>query len=816
MIEFFSSVMRVVRRWISLLQARVVYLGLIPLLLLIGGFKSLAPEREEAGSGQERALAVPQHFRTVVMILDSVGTSMAFDPSLMPFIQSMTASSLYGRARACPAKATFPCVKTIFEGRIATTGTTLQDFSAVASRRTTWPWSLAAMGLRVAVASDHTLNRLYPGAYAAQINYEDLSGPLLERDEPIFEQSRRWLNDPRMDVLILHIIGTDAVSHHFSVGGPEYRAKFLEVDNFVREIAGRLQEQDYLYLIGDHGHNSIGGHDENAMYLAHGPLFPHGRHENLTAEDMLFLLSVPYGLTLPAGYEGSIRTDLTLLAPDRREEWLRAQADMWRVNVNANDRRTLESRLNERTTVQRTANRRKESVSQILRIAPWWIAAALFLIGELPSGGRRLLSDRTLRWGLAALVVFGISVLALGRAEGAWAFSIAALLRCLDRFRPSAMIAAIFLLSAIIFVAFYGTPELNWMQFDKKRPLRSEIFYGSALIVSAVIARKRDALSWRRFGERVLWLVSVALWLLAYFGLWPHSLLRQGPMYILYGTAIIAVIIGGGLRPLFSLGTIYLFLLVPFLRFRTVSLNISYPWFTQVSRLPAIAQIGFCILAGLLLIDMTLRGRNRRSRWRKAAWAGILFALWLFIGHAFFQFEWAKLFGCLLASLCLAGCFELFSRANLPARWFALVAALVLLVILSFVLDGLSLSHVDFRFAMDKIIPFQREALRAPQLIGWAIAKYLFVLLPPLVVTRRSEMSGPLSAALLWLNWSRLLIIVLAALGLAIFDTRGMHELCAEEIYFWTFLSLVAWWNCLSMATRERAPVPVHPPEAMW
>src|SRR4051812_10324845 len=295
---------------------RIVRLGVVPLVLLIAATVALAPERNEKGAGQARAFEPSQHFRTVVFILDSAGKSEMFDPALMPFLSSLQTSALSGRSRACAAKATFPCIKSIFEGREATMGTTLQDFSAFASSRTTWPASLAALGRRLVVASDHTLNRLYPHAFVDSLNYEDLRAPLLERDAFVYRKARQWLDDPSIDVLVLHIVGTDKVSHEYPVRGPEYRDKYREVDDFIREVAGRLQPADYLFAISDHGHNELGGHTEKAAFLAHGPLFPPDLHQDLNAEDMLFLLSLPYGLMLPADYEGQIRMDLTRLAPE--------------------------------------------------------------------------------------------------------------------------------------------------------------------------------------------------------------------------------------------------------------------------------------------------------------------------------------------------------------------------------------------------------------------------------------------------------------------------------------------------------------------
>jgi hypothetical protein len=104
---------------------RTIALGLVPLLLLLGAMLTLAPEQGDTAAGQVRAFEPSQRFRTVVFILDSAWKSEMFDPALMPFLSSLQTSALSGRSRACAAKATFPCIKSIFEGREATMGTTL-------------------------------------------------------------------------------------------------------------------------------------------------------------------------------------------------------------------------------------------------------------------------------------------------------------------------------------------------------------------------------------------------------------------------------------------------------------------------------------------------------------------------------------------------------------------------------------------------------------------------------------------------------------------------------------------------------------------
>ena len=689
-------------------------------------------------SSQQRAFEPSHHFRTVVFILDSAGKSEMFDPALMPFLSSLQMLALSGGSRSCAAKATFPCIKSIFEGREATMGTTLQDFSAFASSRTTWPASLAALGMRLVVASDHTLNRLYPHAFVDSLNYEDLRAPLLERDAFVYRKARQWLDDPSIDVLVLHIIGTDKVSHEYPVRGPEYREKYREVDDFIREVAGRLQPVDYLFAISDHGHNELGGHTENAAFLAHGPLFPPDVHQDLNAEDMLFLLSMPYGLVLPADYEGQIRMDLTRLAPETADQWLAAQANVWRVPVAGLPMDQAQQRLNREVVRRRTEGQRRTAIQTAWRSAPFLLATALFLLAEL-FGWRRA---------TAPLCLLQIT-----------------------------------LLVATLAIAFWLFPGgLTWIHDETHRPFAFIAFYLVAALCGFALVRQRNIDSWRMRIVDILWIVAVAVWLFAYFGPLGYSLTRHGSLVVLTILPIAAVIIAGGWGTLFARPALFLPGLLPLVFYDVESFNLKYPLLDRILELVPVAQFLLAGIAAALFVVALPRNRF-----------GALFAalLWLAVGRFFFQFEFAKLASGLLACCWFAACLELFRRARLPLRWFALIGAVFIFVLLTFFLNGFALSHVDFRFASNKIYPFAKELWRAPQLILWAALKYVFALLPALYVLRLSAAGDRVWRQIILLGWGRELTIVASALGLAIFNARGMRDLCEEEIYFWTFLNLV-------------------------
>jgi hypothetical protein len=780
-------------------SGRTIALGLVPLLLLLAAMRTLAPEHGDTAGGQARAFQSPPHFRTVVFILDSAGKSDMLDPEVMPFVSSLRASSLSGRSRSCPTKATFPCIKSIFEGREATMGSTLQDFSAFASSRTTWPASLAALGVRLVVASDHTLNRLYPHAFVDSINYENLHASLQEADAIVFRKARQWLDDPTIDGLVLHVTGTDHVAHDYPFRGPVYRQKYREVDDFVREVAGRLATEDYLFVISDHGHNELGGHTEDAAYVARGPLFPPDIHQDLNAEDMLFLLSLPYGLTLPAHYEGQIRMDLTRLAPDLTESWLAAQAKSWGVPVPDLPLDQAQARLNEEIVRHRTADQRGAALDATVRSLPFWIAAAFFLLGELGIG-RGTGRTRT-EFLQIALFAFGLALAWMGIAVAGWIMAAAAFLRCLERFGPArsfALSGALGLLGAAAFWLFpVGFP---WIERDVHRPLGFTTFYVVAASCGLLVARWRGLHLWRTRIPEMLWVIGICVWLLGYFGPLGYSLTRHGSRIVLGIFPIAAVIISGGFRTFASKPALLLAGLLPLVLYDVESYNLLYPVLDRIPQLPLSAQLALAGLAAILFV-LALPPERGLRLWPARVTPLLLVLVWIGLGAIFFQFALLKLIGGLLACLWLAGCLELLRRAQLPLRWFSLVSAVFLFVLLTFFLNGFALSHVDFRFAATKIFRFAKELWRAPQLIIWAAVKYAFALLPGLAVLRLSPAGNAVWRQILLLGWWRELTIVASALGLAIFNARGMRDLCEEEIYFWTFLNLIFFVSALIMAS---------------
>ncbi len=371
---------------------------------------------------------------------------------------------------------------------------------------------------------------------------------------------------------------------------------------------------------------------------------------------------------------------------------------------------------------------------------------------------------------------------------------------------------ALVLLAGLLVLIFWVLPSgLRWYHQRRNQPLTFAIFYPLATLAGVLVTWMIGAPSWRQHLARILWTVGLCVWLFAFFGPYAYALTGQGSRIVLAGFVPAAIILAGGFRAIFARPTLLLLGLAPLVAFNTESFNVKYRLMDAFTALPFLVNVVVCTLVGLLwarVVWIIRSDRNDLRHW-SAAVAGVL--AWILVGRLFFEFESGKILGCLMAGLFLVGAFEMFRRVGLPLSWSALVGVLVLFATFHFVVNGFALSHVDFRFTANKIIPFERELWRAVQQIAWTVVKYLFILLPVLTVYFIAPPRLALAEQLLQFGWWRQLLVIVSALGLSFFDPRGVNELASEEIYFWTFLNGVLFAFCvlrLAVGRKRIGPQP--------
>ncbi len=253
------------------------------------------------GQGSERQ-------RLVIAIVDSLRAETALDPRIMPWLSAHRARALSGPMTPCLSQLSLLCFRTMFEGSEPLLVTGFNNYTGMSVAAPSLIHRLGKRGVRVAAVADQSFIRLYQSSLTKHVTFEERGPKFPDRDAFGRKVTFEWLADPTLDVVISHVIDTDATAHRVGVGHPVYVAKFHETDEFLREVSTHLGERDSLIVLGDHGHDSHGYHSTGIAsiteYFASGPAFAAGAQRELTMPSLYFLAGAVTCEPTPALYLG--------------------------------------------------------------------------------------------------------------------------------------------------------------------------------------------------------------------------------------------------------------------------------------------------------------------------------------------------------------------------------------------------------------------------------------------------------------------------------------------------------------------------------
>lgn len=311
---------------------RVLLLGVLPvvLLALYLRLQFAAADAEDVAHRAEAAIGEPDREacdrelprgRVVVMVIDSLARDVALDRTTMPALGRLRDAGGWGVVHPCLSQLSLLCLRTIFEGNEPLLATGLKNFSGTETSGPSLVRRWAAHGRRVAAVGDEAMVRTYRDALVEAAVFP----PSGDRDAFGREQTMKWLADPGIDAILTLVIDTDAIAHRHGVGAPEYLAKFAEADAFVDQVAAALGPDDTLFILGDHGHDAEGYHSTGifapTIYVARGPAFATGEHDEIEMATVRFLLGAATCEGLDGGYQGSVALGLLRLPPVVERSW---------------------------------------------------------------------------------------------------------------------------------------------------------------------------------------------------------------------------------------------------------------------------------------------------------------------------------------------------------------------------------------------------------------------------------------------------------------------------------------------------------------
>ncbi|ROT38526.1 GPI ethanolamine phosphate transferase [Sodiomyces alkalinus F11] len=121
-------------------------------------------------------------------------------------------------------------------------------------------------GKRIVHLGDDTWLSLFPGYFEANISHaydsfnvwdlHTVDNGVIEHLAPLLEDRQKgsW------DLLIGHLLGVDHAGHRYGPDHAAMTAKLQQMDEFIRDITSRIDEDTLLVVMGDHGMDSKGDH----------------------------------------------------------------------------------------------------------------------------------------------------------------------------------------------------------------------------------------------------------------------------------------------------------------------------------------------------------------------------------------------------------------------------------------------------------------------------------------------------------------------------------------------------------------------------
>jgi phosphatidylinositol glycan class O len=185
-----------------------------------------------------------------------------------------------------PPTTTMQRIKGITTGSLPTFIDAGANFASTAIEEDSWISQLVAADKRVVFMGDDTWVNLFPASFHQShpfdsFNVEDLHTV----DNGVVEHLFPHLapeNQTQWDVLIGHFLGVDHVGHRVGPERDTMKAKLSQMDQVLRDVVERLDDETLLVVLGDHGMDSKGNHGGDSELETAAALWLYSKGPSLT------------------------------------------------------------------------------------------------------------------------------------------------------------------------------------------------------------------------------------------------------------------------------------------------------------------------------------------------------------------------------------------------------------------------------------------------------------------------------------------------------------------------------------------------------
>ena len=195
----------------------------------------------------------PQIYHNAFPVLHDLAATKPENAFLRPFI-------------ADPPTTTLQRLKGLTTGTLPTFIDMGSNFAGTAIEEDNLLLQLRDLGKKMVHLGDDTWEALFPGYFEANIskaydsfNVWDLhtvDNGVLDHIFPLMKPARK----DEWDVMIGHFLGVDHAGHRYGPDHSAMRDKLGQMDQFVRDMVGLVDDETLLVVMGDHGMDGKGDH----------------------------------------------------------------------------------------------------------------------------------------------------------------------------------------------------------------------------------------------------------------------------------------------------------------------------------------------------------------------------------------------------------------------------------------------------------------------------------------------------------------------------------------------------------------------------
>jgi hypothetical protein len=263
--------------------------------------------------------------KLVIVLIDGLRYDTSLDASVMPFLNDLRANGASAKMHSQAPSYSEPGYSTILTGAWPeiNDGPALNlDYEEIPTFTQDNLFSAAHdAGFTTAISAYYWFEKLVPQTAVDNSFYTP--GDDAQADSDVINAAMPWLQNPNVQVVLVHIDQVDYAGHH--QGGPQsenWNIAAKKADDLLLQVVNQINlESDTVVVLSDHGHIMIGGHggqDPDVLvepFVIAGAGAKTGATAEINMVDVAPTLAALLGARLPASTQGIVRTDLIQLSP---------------------------------------------------------------------------------------------------------------------------------------------------------------------------------------------------------------------------------------------------------------------------------------------------------------------------------------------------------------------------------------------------------------------------------------------------------------------------------------------------------------------